>query len=167
MLTKSPFTTCNRFIPLSLVAIIVIAAYAGCENTKPETLASNDYDVTKMDGAIARAKSEVDNFIADFKAKKSENYSVKAPIADGEDIEHFWLIDIEFDGENFHGSIGNEPGIVSNVKFGQKWTLAKDEISDWMFMRDGKMYGNYTMRPLLETMPPEQATKFKAILAEP
>lgn len=166
MMARSLFI-CNRFIPLSLLAIVVIATHAGCEKPKPETLVTSGYDVNKMDGAIARAKSEIDDFIADFKAKKSQNYSVKAPITDGEDVEHFWLTDIEFDGENFHGLIGNEPGVVSNVKFGQKWTLAKDEISDWMFMRDGKMYGNYTMRPLFDTMPPEQAAKFKSMLAEP
>jgi len=34
---------------------------------------------------------------------------------------------------------------VGNVKIGQKWTIKQSEISDWMFMRDGKIYGNYTM----------------------
>jgi uncharacterized protein YegJ (DUF2314 family) len=39
-------------------------------------------------------------------------------------------------------------------------------MSDWMFMRDGKMHGNYTMRPLLKTMPAEQAAKLRSMLAE-
>ena len=34
-------------------------------------------------------------------------------------------------------------------------------------MRDGKMYGNYTMRPLLKTMPEEEAAKFRSLLASP
>jgi uncharacterized protein YegJ (DUF2314 family) len=56
---------------------------------------------------------------------------------------------------------------VRNVKMGQKWTIKKAEISDWMFMRGGKMYGNYTMRPLLKAMPEDQAAKYRAMLAEP
>lgn len=36
-----------------------------------------------------------------------------------------------------------------------------------MFMRDGKMYGNYTLRPLLETMPEDEAAALRSILAEP
>ena len=68
---------------------------------------------------------------------------------------------------SFEGLIGNDPGIVTNVKFGQKWTLKKLEISDWMFMRDDKMHGNYTMRPLLKTMKKEEAQKWRSRFAEP
>ena len=57
--------------------------------------------------------------------------------------------------------------MVTNVKEGQKWSVKKSEISDWMFMRDGKMHGNYTMRPLLKTMSEEEAAKFKSLLANP
>lgn len=56
---------------------------------------------------------------------------------------------------------------MQNVKIGQAWTIGKDEISDWMFMRDGKMHGNYTMRPLLKTMPEAEAEKYRSMLAEP
>jgi uncharacterized protein YegJ (DUF2314 family) len=56
---------------------------------------------------------------------------------------------------------------VKNVKIGQKWKIKKEDISDWLFMRDGKMHGNYTMRPLLKTMPKDEAAKFRSMLAEP
>jgi uncharacterized protein YegJ (DUF2314 family) len=36
-----------------------------------------------------------------------------------------------------------------------------------MFMRDGKMHGNYTMRPLLKAMPEEEAAKLRSLLASP
>lgn len=45
--------------------------------------------------------------------------------------------------------------------------VRNEDISDWLFMRDGKMYGNYTLRPLLATMPEEAAAYYKAMLAEP
>lgn len=34
-------------------------------------------------------------------------------------------------------------------------------------MRDGKMHGNYTMRPLLKTMPADEAAQLRSLLAEP
>jgi uncharacterized protein YegJ (DUF2314 family) len=64
-------------------------------------------------------------------------------------------------------TIKNDPGIVGNVKIGQSWTVKRTEISDWMFMRDGRMYGNYTMRPLLKTMPEAEAAKYRSMLADP
>jgi uncharacterized protein YegJ (DUF2314 family) len=120
-----------------------------------------------MEAAIARARSEVGKFITELSARTGTNHAVKAPISDGKETEHFWLTDVVFQNGEFTGTINNEPGLVSNVKMGQKWTLKKGEISDWMFMRGDKMYGNYTMRPLFKGMPESEAAKFRAMLAEP
>ena len=125
------------------------------------------YDETEMEAAIARARSEVDSFIAELSKPTGTDHSVKAPITDGGQTEHFWLTDISFQNGEFKGTINNEPGTVSNVKIGQKWAIKKGEISDWMFMRDGKMHGNYTMRPLLKTLPEAQAAKLRSMLASP
>lgn len=95
------------------------------------------------------------------------NHAVKVPIVDGEETEHFWLIDVTFANGSFKGTINNDPGLVKNVKIGQPWTVKKTEISDWMYMRDGKMHGNYTMRPLLKNLPKEEADQYRAMLAEP
>ena len=133
----------------------------------PETLARGGYDQQEMDAAIARARSEVDTFITELSKGNGTDFSVKAPIKDGDNTEHFWLTDIVFRDGEFKGMIGNDPGMVGNVEIGQKWTIKKSEISDWMFMRDGKMHGNYTMRPLLDSMPAEAAAWFRSIFANP
>lgn len=151
---------------LSLSLAIVAIACCSCES-KPETLVEGGYDEKEMKAAIERARKEVDRFIAELKKGDGEDFAVKAPIEDKGKTEHFWLADVAFRDGEFHGTIGNDPGIVSNVKFGQKWTIKKDDISDWMFMRDGKMHGNYTMRPLLRTMPKAEADKWRSLLAEP
>ncbi len=153
-------------LPSLLVYIALTLTFFGC-SSKPETLVEGGYDEAEMAAAIQRALSEVDLFIADLKSGRSENYAVKAPIVDGDETEHFWLVDVTFADDKFTGTIDNEPGMVSNVKIGQKYTLGKTEISDWLYMRDGKMYGNYTMRPLLATMPKEQAEQFRSIFANP
>ena len=152
-----------KFHTLLLIALTVAC---GC-SSKPETLVQGGYDEAEMAAATERAVSEVDAFIADLQSGRSENYAVKAPIEDDGTVEHFWLTDLTYQGNKFTGTINNEPGMVSNVKLGQEYTIGKSEISDWMFMRDGKMHGNYTLRPLLATMPDAEADQYRALFAEP
>ena len=144
----------------------LMLSLAGC-SPKPDTLVDGGYDQAEMDAAIARAQSETDRFIAELANPTGESHAVKAPITDGEETEHFWINNVTFKDGEFSGTINNDPGLVTNVRIGQQWTVAKEDISDWMYMRDGKMYGNYTMRPLLKTLPPDEAAALEAMLAEP
>lgn len=98
--------------------------------------------------------------------QESKHETLRTDCLAGE-TEHFWLTDVSFENGEFKGTINNDPGMVGNVKIGQSWTVRKDGISDWMFMRGGKMYGNYTMRPLLKTMPEAEAAKYRSMLADP
>ena len=146
--------------------LALLLVLCGCSKM-PDTLIKSGYDEKEMDAAIARARRETDQFIAELAKPAGDDHAVKAPITDANGTEHFWLTDLTYKNGQFEGTINNDPGIVRNVKLGQKWKIKKEEISDWMYMRGGKMHGNYTMRPLLKTMPEEEAAKLRAILAEP
>ena len=166
-----PFSDTNLVIsmmprPVHLLALLLIPLACACSR-KPETLIEEGYDQKAMDEAIARARQEVDYFIAALEKGEGTDFAVKAPIEDDGKVEHFWLTDVAYRDGVFEGTIGNDPGIVDNVEFGQNWTINRSEISDWMFLRDEKIYGNYTMRPLLETMPEEEAEMWRSQLAEP
>jgi uncharacterized protein YegJ (DUF2314 family) len=124
---------------LILSSILCLALILCSCSRDPETLVRDGYDEQEMEAAIK----------------------------DRGETEHFWLTDVTYRDGSFEGLIGNDPGIVTNVKFGQKWTLKKVEISDWMFMRDEKMHGNYTLRPLLRTMRKEDAEMWRSRFAEP
>ena len=150
----------------TLLFVCLVLGICSCSKS-PETLVKDGYDEQEMDAAIALARSEVDSFIGEMSKGNGTDFAVKVPIEDKGEIEHFWLTDIVYRNGKFEGVIGNEPGIVTNVKSGQKWTVKKSEISDWMYMRDGKMFGNYTIRPLLKTMSEEEAARFKSIMANP
>ncbi|RPI89104.1 MAG: DUF2314 domain-containing protein [Planctomycetaceae bacterium] len=149
---------------LSAAGLVLLCS--SCDKS-PDTLVAGGYDEAAMDAAIARARAEVDSFLTVLASGQGEDFAVKAPIEDRGQTEHFWLTDIVYRDGEFLGVIGNDPGVVRNVKAGQKWTIKKQEISDWLYIRDGKMFGNYTLRPLLGTMPKDQAEKLRAILAEP
>lgn len=133
----------------------------------PETLYTGSYDKAEMDTTIIRARTEVDRFLTEFEKQNGTDFSVKAPISQNGQTEHFGLVNLVYKNGEFEGEIGNAPGIVTNVQIGQKWKIAKTEISDWMFMREGKLYGNYTLRTLMKTMPKEEAARYRHILADP
>lgn len=48
-------------------------------------------------------------------------------------IEHMWLNDIDFDGENVKGYLINEPLDLTQVKAGDYFEIPLHEISDWLF----------------------------------
>jgi len=152
---------------LSLLLICLCFGACSGQAKKPDTLIETGYDEEEMEAAIARARREVDSFIAELSKPTGENHAVKIPITDGDQTEHFWLIDVAYVDGEFSGIINNEPGMVSNVRIGDKRQVSKAELSDWMFMRDGKMHGNYTLRPLLAAMPADEAEKYRSMLAEP
>lgn len=152
--------------PITPLALLLVAL-CGCSEPKPDTLVDFGYDQKEMDAAIARARSEVDAFVSELSKPTGSEYAVKAPIEDGGEVEHFWLVDVSFKDDKFEGTISNEPGLVGNVTLGQKWTVSKTDISDWMYMKGGKMHGNYMMRPLLSTMSEDEAAQFRAMLADP
>ena len=133
----------------SLGALILILA--ACSKD-PETLVREGYDEAQMEAAIARARREVDEFVKVLAARDADSFSVKAPIKDGNGTEHFWITDVRYEKGEFVGKIGNDPGIVENVKIGQEWRIKKDEISDWMYVRGEKIHGGYTIDVLLPTM---------------
>lgn len=130
-------------------------------------VAAAAFDLNDMDGAIGRARSETDQFIEQMSSGLGEQFGVKAAIEDDGKVEHLWLREIVYSDGQFEGLISDDPATVSNVKQGQKWTVSRDEISDWQFVREGKIHGNYTMRPLLKTMPAAEAEQFLSTLAQP
>jgi uncharacterized protein YegJ (DUF2314 family) len=149
-----------------LTLLLLLITCSACDK-KPDTLIDSGYDEQEMEDAVTRARSEVDSFIAELSSPTGEDHAAKAPIVDDGKTEHFWLTDVAYRNGAFEGTVNNDPGIVKNVRVGQKWTVKKAEISDWMFMRDDKIHGNYTVRPLLKTMPEDEAAKWRSMLAEP
>ncbi|POP47733.1 hypothetical protein CHU32_00895 [Superficieibacter electus] len=122
------------------------------------------YDQQEMSAAIAHARRETDTFIKMLNKHDADSYAVKAPITDGKDTEHFWLSNVSYADGIFTGIIANDPGIVKNVEYGQEWKIKKEDISDWMYTRGDKIYGGYTIDPLLATYPKEEADGLRARL---
>jgi len=149
-----------------LISIVAAAVLAGCQ-PQPETLVTGGYDPQEMEQAIETARSKVDVFLAELASPTGTDHAVKAAVEDDGQTEHFWLTGVVYKNGAFTGRISNQPGVINSVAFGQLWTVSKEEVSDWKFMKDGKIHGNYTMRPLLKTLSKEEAARYRKMLAEP
>lgn len=134
--------------------------------TSVDSFVEGEYDQAEMDAAIAEARASVDEFLDVMKQGDGENFSVKVAIPDGDQTEVFWLDDISYHEDQFSGLISNEPRVVTNVHYGQPWTVPREEAIDWLYFRHGKMHGNFTMRPLLKGMSPKQRRQAEEMMAD-
>jgi uncharacterized protein YegJ (DUF2314 family) len=142
---------------------------AGTRQAGRDNFTIVDDEDPEMEAAIARGRATLPRF---WKALENPmdgetNFALKVEVRDAKGTEFFWANDIEMKDGKIYGVINNEPNIVECVKFGQKIEITDSQIADWLFLRNGKMAGNYTVRPLLKTMPKEEAAKLKAIIEEP
>ncbi len=157
-----------KFPPSSFSAFFFLFALlvAGCADSKPETLFTDGYDQAEMDAAIEQARENVDLFIAAMQAGDGTDFAIKEPITDKNETEHFWLTDVTYADGQFKGLVGNDPGIVKNVKFGDERIVKKEAISDWLYFKDGKMRGNYTLPVLLKSASPEERAEYESMMGE-
>ncbi|MBF4518255.1 DUF2314 domain-containing protein [Flavobacterium sp. ANB] len=67
-------------------------------------------------------------------------------------VEHMWINDINFDGENIYGVLVNDPDELTNVSNGDEVEIPINQISDWLFASRGKTYGGFTIQAMRSEM---------------
>lgn len=67
-------------------------------------------------------------------------------------VEHMWINDIMFDGEEIKGTLVNTPGELTNIENGDEVTIPLNQISDWLFATSGKTYGGFTIQAMRAEM---------------
>lgn len=105
----------------------------------------------RMAWAIEKAGLTIHYFENSLKnpLPQQQYFSIKVKIVDGEEVEHIWLTDTEFDQDgNLFGVVGNEPVNVTTVSLGQQIGIDRALISDWMIIEDGRLIGGYTIRAI-------------------
>lgn len=155
---------------------ILIAALTAClAPESPAADASEDpvidvsADDPEMNAAIAQARESLPHFWQVFKnpAQGESDFALKVRIEDGNNVEFFWVTNVRRDAGKVYGVIANDAGRVRTVKLGDEIEVADDSIADWLYWRDGKMVGNFTLRALFKHMPDEEVERLKAMMAEP
>jgi uncharacterized protein YegJ (DUF2314 family) len=157
-----------------LVAVATALVGCGQDKTVDKTIKRpGEPDVTfvagddpQMKKAIEKARATVADFIKALQEPKAaqSGFAIKKAFNDGKHTEHMWLSPVTYDGKKLKGTVNNEPVNLTNVKLGAKIAVDPAEISDWMYIDDGKLVGGYTIRRLRDTLGPEERAKFDKTL---
>jgi len=115
-----------------------------------------------MREAVAKARKTVGEFIDALQHPTAGegDFEVKKPFVQKGDVEHIWLSEVTFVGGHFQGKVDNEPSKIQGLKLGQVVSVNPDEISDWIYIKNGKLVGGYTIRAHYNELTPEQKQEF-------
>jgi uncharacterized protein YegJ (DUF2314 family) len=125
----------------------------------------------EMTAAIAKARAALPVFWASYEnPKPTENgHSLKVRFpTGGNNGEHIWMADIKKVGDGrYSGRFANSPRDLPGKREGDLVEFREANISDWMFLRNGKIVGGETIRPMLKSLPKADADALRARLETP
>ncbi|MDQ0395350.1 YegJ family protein [Labrys monachus] len=120
-------------------------------------------DDPEMLAAISEARHRLAEFVAvlDGRTEDVSSLAVKIPIVDGDNTEYLWVNELSHDGDVFVGTVANDPVVVGNVVLGQRISFGKEQISDWHYVKNGRMRGSFTTCVELSRENPDEARALK------
>lgn len=107
----------------------------------------------EMLAAYAKARSTLPQFIKTLKtpAQGQHSFAIKRAFAGPENVvEHLWITDVTFDGNHFRGTLSNTPSAATGLAIGDEIEVLPEDISDWMYLDNGRLVGGYSMKILKE-----------------
>lgn len=122
-------------------------------------VAGNDKE---MNEAILEANQTLSNFNSALINKEIEVKSLKVKFENQTDVEHIWLSNVEFKDGKYSGILDDEPEYIKDHKLGDLINVDNKDISDWMYIENGKLFGGYTIRVLRNRMSDSEKEQFDA-----
>ncbi len=71
------------------------------------------------------------------------------------EVEHMWLNEIEFDGVTLRGKLMNQPNFVQGLNEGDSVAFPWQELDDWMYSLNDRVYGAFTVNALRQGLSAE------------
>ena len=131
------------------------------------TVSETDAD---MNAAIARARATLPVFWASYEAQNSAEtgHSLKVRFRTGGNEEFIWVSDVKkLPGGDYAARFADTPRNLPGKQFGDLATFKDTDISDWMFLRNGKIGGGETIKALLKSMSRAEADALRARMEQP
>ena len=150
----------NPLIAVGLLVLLGIGAISACSKPTPRR------DVIwglETDPAVAAASALALKTLPifwrhfDAKAANTDEFYLKVPFKTqqgGE--EHMWVEPMTRASTEVIGRLMDEPEDVAGVKRGDQVRFPSDHISDWTYARDGKSYGHFVTRVLMDRFAPKE-----------
>lgn len=144
--------------PGSAEALVAASGvYFGAE---PDETHSFDEYREELDAAAVQARASLSKLRAHFAkgVPPGEQLGIKAPFREGNNTEWMWVDVVAWKGDVLDGTLDNEPGMVKNVKIGQRVKVKLSEVADYIHQRaDGTREGGFSLEVLRkhgEDVPP-------------
>jgi uncharacterized protein YegJ (DUF2314 family) len=96
-------------------------------------------------------------------------HSLKVRFATGgNNGQHIWMAEVKKLGDGrYSGRFANSPRDLPGKRQGDLVEFADTSISDWMFLRNGRIVGGETNRPMLKSLPKADAAALRARMETP
>ncbi|WP_457645927.1 DUF2314 domain-containing protein [Profundibacter sp.] len=127
----------------------------------------------EMAAAFENANDTLDLFLDNTLDRRGiapdhDNLKIAVPVnAAGIANELIWVSQIHrISDTDFEGRLDNTPQNITGKHYQSRITFTRDQIRDWGHLSfDGKLYGHYTTRLLLTSLPREKALEILQILS--
>jgi uncharacterized protein YegJ (DUF2314 family) len=145
---------------ISISALLTFSALAKAPDDQNILINSNE---AEMVAAIQQAQSSLGEFleIVAKPPKGASEFRLKVRITDSYGTEHFWVMPFKATGSGFVGILADEPEYVKSVKYGQKITFTRSDITDWGYKLNGKQKGSFTVCVLFKHMPADEVEQYR------
>ena len=173
-MTTSAFSTFSKCIFAAAVAaaLAVLGSPTGTVSAQDRApvidLSSAN---AEMNAAIAKGRATLPAFWVSWETPKpaETGHSLKVRFANPKNNgEHIWMADVKRTADGgYSGRFANAPRDLPGRKAGEVALFREADITDWMFMRNGKIVGGETIRPLLKSLPKADADALRAKLETP
>jgi uncharacterized protein YegJ (DUF2314 family) len=143
--------------------IFVICLYLSACSQRPTATptAQSDVDV-EMAAAFQEARDTLDLFIEKIGTPHPDRtfVAVKVRFFPPDDLpQDIWVDEVIYTDGSFEGLMGDDiPSL--RLEAGEKITVHKEDILDWMIVEDGKLIGGYTIHLAVKRMSPEEKERF-------
>jgi uncharacterized protein YegJ (DUF2314 family) len=158
----------------ALIRQLALGTFVSLAAMTMPALAQNITNVASQNAAVNAAIAKAQRTLPVFFARNANPQSGDSGFAvkirydkgrgDGSG-EHIWAGDVVQDGDTVTATIANEPQEIANLAKGQRVTVPVSQLTDWMYIRDDRYHGAYTVRALVRFMRPEQAAAMRKRLA--
>ena len=156
-------------ILLFLIPLVLTVIYTHPANAYSDEVIEVKSSDAEMNKAISTAKKSLPHFWDIYNNHKygETNFALKVRIQDSKgNGEHLWTNSIRKENGKIFGIINNTPELVNTVHLGQEIEIKEKDISDWIYIKNEKVYGGFTIRVMEKRMAKDEAENIKAQLSD-
>ena len=152
---------------LRTALVWLVAIFGTVQGSQAQSITNVSPQEKSVNDAIEKAKKTLPDFFARL-AKPQPGDSqflvkIRYDVGSGSEKsgEHIWAQDVVRGDDKVTATIANVPVKIQNLSKGDRVTVPTSQVTDWLYVRDGKYRGAYTVRALLPFMKPDEAADMK------